>query len=97
MCSIGGTSVLASTPIAAGQWYHVACTYDGTIVRVYINGAQITTLAKTGVIADEVGTGWLIGARSPASPAIFMNGRLDDVRIYNRSLTAADVTALNAQ
>jgi subtilisin family serine protease len=94
-CSFGGTSVIAHSSIAAGQWYHAACTYDGSIIRVYLNGAQVATLAKTGLIADEVGTDWLIGSRNPANPGAFMKGLLDDVRVYNRALSAVDITQLN--
>jgi hypothetical protein len=62
---------------------------------MYVNGTQVGALAKTGAIANEAGTNWLIGARTSASPAVFMSGRLDEVRIYNRALTAADVALLS--
>jgi phage protein U len=96
-CSVGGTALTATASISVGQWYHTACTYDGTIIRVYVNGVQVATAAKTGAIADEVGVDWLIGARTPASPGAFMNGLLDEVRVYNRALAAADITQLNNQ
>ncbi|MGH8247813.1 MAG: LamG-like jellyroll fold domain-containing protein, partial [Gammaproteobacteria bacterium] len=67
-CAIGGTSVVASATIVTGQWYHAACTYDGSIIQVYLNGAQINTGAKTGPIWDEVGTDWLIGANALRPP-----------------------------
>ena len=41
-----------------------------------------------------MGTDWLIGARTPSSPAAFMSGLLDDMRIYNRALTAGEVSQL---
>ncbi len=94
MCSIGGTATTAAASVVTGQWYHVACTYDGSLIRVYLNGVQVKTAAKSGPIADEVGTAWLIGARTPANPGAFMHGLLDDVRVYTRALTGADVAEL---
>ncbi len=94
-CAIGGTGFAAPLGLVTGQWYHTACTYDGAMIRMYLNGVEVASRAKTGPIADEVGTKWLIGARSPANPGGFMQGLLDDMRIYNRALTPADITALN--
>ena len=94
MCSIGGTATTAAASVVTGQWYHVACTYDGSLIRVYLDGVQVKTAAKSGPIADEVGTAWLIGARTPANPGAFMHGLLDDVRVYTRALTGADVAEL---
>ena len=93
-CSVGGTYAVGSATIVAGQWYHGACTYDGSSVRVYLDGTQIGAIAKSGSIADEAGTAWLIGARTPANPTAFIAGLLDDVRIYSRALTAADLAFL---
>jgi hypothetical protein len=94
VCSVGGVRVTVSPGVAIGQWTHLACTYDGANVRVYVNGSQRGSVPRTGPIPDEVGVGWLIGARTPASPAIFMSGKLDEVRIYNRALSANDIVSL---
>lgn len=93
-CGIGGTQLLAGSGIIAGQWYHLACTYDGAMMRAYVNGALVGQVARTGAIADEIGVAWLIGARRPSSPAIFMAGRLDDVRVYQSALTTAEIAGL---
>ncbi len=96
-CVLGGTGVTAAASIVTGQWYHAACTYDGATVRVYVNGAEVATAAKTGPIADATGVDWAIGAGISANgtPLAFMNGLIDEVRMYNRALTAADIGALN--
>ncbi len=95
VCSIGGTRIFVASGVATGQWVHLACTYDGSNIRVYIDGIQQGVLARTGTIPDESGVGWLIGARTPAGPATFMNGLLDDVRLYDRALSAVDITGLH--
>jgi hypothetical protein len=94
VCSIGGARTTVRSAVVTGQWIHLACTYDGSGIRVYVNGTQQGMIARTGPIADEVGVGWLIGARTPAAPAIFMSGKLDDVRIYSRALSANDILSL---
>jgi hypothetical protein len=96
-CVVGGTGVVAPASIVTGQWYHAACTYDGATVRVYVNGVQVASAAKTGAIADAVGIDWAIGAGIAANsvPLGFMNGLVDEVRLYNRALTPADVALLS--
>ncbi|MBT3835410.1 LamG domain-containing protein, partial [Candidatus Peribacteria bacterium] len=75
-------------------WRLVTCTYDGTNVRLYIDGALDNSSSKTGVpydnnIATSIGAG-----RSSGPIAYYFNGLLDDIRIYNRGLAASEVASL---
>jgi hypothetical protein len=81
----------AQLPLNA--WSHLAATYDGATLRLYVNGAQVGTRAVAGALV--VSTGVLrMGGNSLWGE--YFAGRLDDVRIYNRALTAAEVqTDLN--
>ena len=76
------------------EWFHLAATYDGTRMRVFVNGAQTGTLAATGAIpvtADPL----YLGTKTPASIAgDHLNGSLDDVRIYNRALKVTEIGTL---
>lgn len=90
-CIIGGNSTNFSIILSANVWYNVACVYDGANYMAYVDGREIGRTAKTGAIADDAGVNWTIGARTATSPAIFMNGSLDDVRIYNRALSAIEM------
>lgn len=76
----------AALPINA--WSHVAATYDGVTVRLYVDGAQVATRAKTGAITTsseplEIGGDHLYGS--------YFAGRLDDVRVYSTALTATQI------
>ena len=85
-----GVRQASHTAIPLNAWTHIATTYDGANQRLYINGALVATKAQTGSIA--VGNQPLrIGGNSVSGE--FFRGVIDEVRIYNRALTAAEITA----
>jgi chitodextrinase len=72
----------------AGQWQHIAATYDGSTARVFVNGTQVASQPFTANAGDS--GNWRIGAYGP-TPAGFFDGLIDEVRIYDRALTAAQI------
>jgi hypothetical protein len=73
---------------AESIWTHVAYTLDGTTVKGYLDGVlKLQTSVAAGIQARA--TDLLIGVDGQLSQS--MNGRLDDVRIYNRALTQAEI------
>jgi hypothetical protein len=88
----GGTvSETGSQPINANQWYHVAMTYDGSNLRLYVNGAPDGTTAASGAI-NAGGQPVRIGGAP--SPTLYLNGRVDEASLYNQALSAADLQAI---
>ncbi|MDD5340376.1 MAG: S8 family serine peptidase, partial [Candidatus ainarchaeum sp.] len=77
---------------AGSTWYHVAGTYDGTTMRLYVNGAEVSTLATSGNIVNSIYS-LQIGRRTSASDR-WIYATLDDVRVYNYSLSADQVLAI---
>ena len=75
-----------------GRCIHIAATYDGGTARLYADGSEVCALPFTGEIgySDEPLT---IGAYLDHNGVVDdeISGRLDDVRIYNRVWTAADI------
>ncbi len=70
------------------QWTHLAATYDGTTQRLYVNGNEVASQSVSGSI--QVSDGVLrIGGTSVWTQ--FFKGRIDEVRIYNRALTAGEI------
>jgi hypothetical protein len=67
-------------------WKHVALTYSGTTLRFYINGALIGQANGTHTPNN---TALIFGRWTPASE--FWNGLMDDVRLYSRALTQAEI------
>jgi glucose/arabinose dehydrogenase len=91
----GGTTLGATTRVVYGPtanpvnaWTHVALTYDGTTVRLFVNGTQVATTAATGTIQATDNPLW-IGGNNPYGE--YFTGLIDEVRIYNRALTATDI------
>ena len=72
----------------AGQWQHLAATYDGTTARFYIDGVMVASRTVSG----GVGTSniWRIGAYGSVAGGFF-DGLIDNVRIYSRALSDAEV------
>jgi N,N-dimethylformamidase beta subunit-like protein/concanavalin A-like lectin/glucanase superfamily protein/galactose oxidase-like protein/Big-like domain-containing protein/Kelch motif protein len=80
--------VVGTAPVALGVWTHLAATYDGATLRLYVNGVQVGSRAQTGSIA--VSTRALrIGGNAVWGE--YFNGLIDDVRVYNRALSAAEI------
>ena len=70
-------------------WVHLAGTYDGTTQRLYVNGTEVANRAQSGPI--EVSGGVLrIGGNSILGE--LFKGRIDEIRVYNRALSAAEIT-----
>lgn len=92
---INVTDTTATSCFSLNTWSHVAVTADYTnkVIKYYCNGALNTTSAMSGTPLFPSATRYkYIGAYSP--PNFNWAGRLDDVRLYNRALSAAEVQAL---
>ncbi|MCL5318568.1 MAG: hypothetical protein M1503_09975 [Thaumarchaeota archaeon] len=80
-----------SYPFESGKWYMITATYDGSQMIVYVNGKSIGNTRQAGSIA--LGSASLrFGQRTDGLQPLF--GKLDEVRVYNRALTATEVGIL---
>jgi hypothetical protein len=82
---IEGTSRLA-----VNSWSHVATTWDGATLRLYVNGSLVSSRAVSGTMADSAGP-LRIGGN--AIWGEWFQGRLDEIRIYGRALSPAELAA----
>jgi hypothetical protein len=86
----------AVLPDEFGTWTHLVGTYDGQAWRLYRNGAEIARHSDA-VGPFAIDASWSIGGRAPSDPPTelrLLDGRIDDVRIYNRALSPAEVLDL---
>ena len=81
-------TVNGNTQIPPNQWTHLASTYDGQYQSLYVNGVLVETLPQTGPIATSTGS-LRIGGNSIWGG--YFQGYIDEVRIYNRALSNAQI------
>jgi hypothetical protein len=93
----GGNSYYALTPgtnWTPGFWYHLTGAYDGSAVKIYVNGVLIASSPASGTMTDY-GRPLRIGAFDNLSGSdSYTPGLVDEVAIYNRALTANEIAAL---
>jgi tetratricopeptide (TPR) repeat protein len=77
-----------------GVWHHVAGTYDGSALKLYVDGMLQATTAHVGSI--ETGTNNLYLGENSEATGRFYAGAMDDVRIYNYALSESDIAGLAA-
>jgi concanavalin A-like lectin/glucanase superfamily protein/matrixin len=86
-------AVVGSSLLPTVAWTHLAFTYNGSTMRLYVNGAQVATRTQNGAAVTSSGA-LRIGGNSIWGE--YFAGVIDEVRIYNRALTATEVqTTMN--
>ena len=84
----GVLSASMGSALALNQWSHLALVFNGSQVQYFVNGVLLTTAPLPATITAR-GNSLQVGADNNISQ--FFNGSLDEVRIYNRALTAQEV------
>ncbi|MBD2722668.1 endo-beta-N-acetylglucosaminidase [Hymenobacter armeniacus] len=79
----------SATTLTAGTWYHLAATYDGAAMRLYINGVLNASLNAT--TTPTVNAAFSFGRNYASSRCL--DGSIDEVRVWQRALTAAEILA----
>jgi RHS repeat-associated protein len=88
-----GVFVTGPNPLVAGQTYHLVGTYDGSTMRLYVNGTQVASKATTAAIASSSDS-LNVGAYANGSArSAYFNGVIDEVAVYNTALSASAVSA----
>ncbi|HUC01691.1 MAG TPA: LamG-like jellyroll fold domain-containing protein [Candidatus Paceibacterota bacterium] len=94
---IGGTSkdtrsASGGTTLVNGVWYQLAGTYNGSTLTTYVNGVLDRQISVSGTM-DSTAYVLDLGKTADGTNANF-NGLIDDARVYNRALSAAEIAAL---
>lgn len=78
--------------LTLNTWQHVAATYDGSFLRLYVNGVLTDSVSKTVAIVGTASNNLYLG-ESPAYPGRYFPGTMDEVRIWNVARTKAEILA----
>ncbi|WP_312297111.1 endo-beta-N-acetylglucosaminidase H [Chryseobacterium sp.] len=78
----------SATALNANTWYHVAATYDGSNMKIYINGVLDATKAQTGSVnsTGAFNVGYLYNTSRN------FNGKVDEVRVWKRALSQTEIS-----
>jgi MSHA biogenesis protein MshQ len=81
-------------PSDTSRWYHVFGTYDGSTIRIYVDGSLIGSSAYSGTMSSN-SYALFIGENSQQRGR-YWTGEIDEVKIFDQALTAAQVAAIYA-
>ncbi|HGJ67514.1 TPA: LamG domain-containing protein [bacterium] len=71
-----------------GEWHHIAGTWDGKVIKTFVDGKETSRLNCAGELSAN-NKPLYIGARGGNQR--FMNGLIDEIKVYNRALTDAEI------
>jgi type II secretory pathway pseudopilin PulG len=88
--ALNNDRLTSNSTLSTGTWYHIAVTREDSNRKIYIDGQEDAS--------DTYGTaiGTTAGALTMSSSSYPLNGRLDDVRIYNRALDTNEIDQLSS-
>lgn len=81
---------LATADIKNNQWNHLACVYDGTTKKIYVNGKEVATKDYSQTLQTNAAGTSIIGAYGSGT-AYFFNGLIDEVRISNSARSPEEI------
>ncbi|MEQ1643028.1 MAG: LamG-like jellyroll fold domain-containing protein [Pyrinomonadaceae bacterium] len=85
--------VESTTVIVAGQWYHVAATYDAQALKIYVNGVLDGTVATTQPL-EYANKPVLLGRTNDSAWDGHLNGTLDEPTVYSRALSQPEIQSI---
>jgi hypothetical protein len=91
VCSI---TLYSSTALTLSTWQFLTLTYDGANFRIYINAIQTASSSSSYVMPSITRTSNLIGKSNMGGTDQYSSSYIDDLRIYNASFVAANITSL---
>ena len=84
----GPQTVFGTAPLPSNTWTHLAAAYDGSVLRLFVNGSQVNSVTVSGGPMRYDPLPLRIAASQYGE---FFPGRIDEVRIYNRALTQSEI------
>ena len=93
---LGTPYTTTSTSLVVNEWQHIALTYDGTTLRIYHNGNLDGSIAATGNVTSA-GESFHIGMLPFGITPFHLDGQTDNVQLWSRALSAAEISDLGCR
>ena len=91
----GGAAAISNTPLTLNTWHHIVMTYDGTNVKLYVDGSLSGIQNHTAAMNIAGNSGISIGESNQANGYwTHTDGKIDDIGMWNRALTACEIQNL---
>ena len=87
----GSAPLVSETAITDGSWHHIGFAWDGYYRTLYVDGAEVAKDVKPLSWLKGASGGLYWGAGETLETAGFFSGLIDDIRIYNKALSAEDI------
>ncbi len=92
----GFVQLTALATVTLNTWTHLAATWDGAVMRYYVNGIPSGSIANTGSFVASTSQIWIGG--ETAGPGEYFNGEIDEVRIWNTNRSRCEInTYMNCE
>ncbi|MEM8899053.1 MAG: LamG-like jellyroll fold domain-containing protein [Bacteroidota bacterium] len=88
-----GWELLNSGVAVSSDWTHLACLYDGTRLKMYVNGVFADTLSAGYVVNASRPLRIATGVTESATPGLYFPGQIDEVRIWSDERTVDEIRA----
>jgi hypothetical protein len=85
------TLIADSGSVPSNSWSHFAATYDGSAMKLYLDGEEVGSIAKTGNVDSNSDATWIGGNPSGSN---YFDGQIDDLQIYKTALDPLQVLSL---
>lgn len=92
---LNGSEIYIFYTLPLNRWTHLCGTFDGNNGWLYADGVEIAS-QTINAVNTTLGSGLFVG-RLDSSPSQTFNGKLDEIKIYSKALTAKEVRILSAQ
>jgi hypothetical protein len=83
-------SATSSTALTVNSWTHLAATYDGSSLKLYVNGSQAASISTSGSLKATTGA-LMVGGNAVWGE--YFSGTIDETRVYNRALSQSEIQA----
>ncbi|HYE85337.1 MAG TPA: chitobiase/beta-hexosaminidase C-terminal domain-containing protein, partial [Vicinamibacterales bacterium] len=86
----GGTfAATAPNAITTNVWTYVIATYDGSMIRLYVNGAEVASSSASGTFENTTRPLWIGGDQSASR---YFAGHIDEVRVLDYAMAAWEIS-----